>query len=247
MGRGGLVDTAAIRSRYGRAAGLLLADVKRHAPLETGSVFGSRGYPPEELADVTPAAVASSLGGRSPIYDANLQAGDRVLDLGSGGGLDALLASKRVGEEGLVVGLDVTPEMTLLARRNAQASGATRVQFLNGDVEKLPFADDTFSVVISNCCLNLVNRKRHAIAEAFRVLAPSGALAIVDIMADDGISEAEQESLEHATGQTAKALTLRDYGSVLSAAGFEDRSNSCGQPIVRGMFIGRVHARKPMS
>jgi ubiquinone/menaquinone biosynthesis C-methylase UbiE len=158
---------------------------------------------------------------------AGLRAGEVVLDLGSGGGLDVLLAAQRVGPQGFVYGLDMTDEMLDLARRNAEKTGATNVAFLKGDIERIPLPDASVDVIISNCVINLVPDKGQALREAWRVLRPGGRLAVSDIVIDPNleglpVSEAQIRGALSWVGCIAGALTTKEYQALLAKAGFEE-------------------------
>lgn len=172
------------------------------------------------------AAVASARGCGNPLDLANLQEGETVLDLGSGGGLDVLLAAQKVGEQGIVYGLDANPDMLDLARRNAAQAGTHHVRFLHGDLEDIPLPDQTVDVIISNCVINLTLDKQRALTEAFRVLRPGGRLAVSDIVIDpdlEGLAMPGDEvrrRLDWASC-SAGALTRHQLHQALHAAGFE--------------------------
>jgi len=158
----------------------------------------------------------------SPVELANLQPGEKVLDLGSGAGVDVFRAAKIVGETGLSVGLDMTPEMLRRARANAAANGFDNVQFREGEIEAIPALDGEFDVVISNCVLNLVPDKQKAFNEIFRVLKPGGRLAVADIIAS---CEVPQDIREDATAYAAclgGAIPQKTYSKLLENAGFTD-------------------------
>ncbi len=171
--------------------------------------------------------VTTSFGCGNPVALASLGTGEVVLDLGSGGGLDVLLAAQRVGATGYVYGLDMTDEMLAVARRNAEKAGATNVEFLKGDIENIPLPSNTVDVIISNCVVNLTPDKALALNEAFRVLKPGGRLAVSDIVIDGDLSvfPVTEEQIRAAlswTGCIAGALTMEEYRTLLSDAGFVD-------------------------
>lgn len=192
-----------------------------------GEEQGSQIYGTTELADVPDGAVASSRGCGNPIALASLKEGEVVLDLGSGGGLDALLAAKRVGTQGFVYGLDMTDSMLELARRNAEQVGATNVAFLKGDIENIPLPDASVDVIISNCVINLAPNKGQTLREALRVLRPGGRLAVTDIVIDGGleglpVGEQQVRAALSWAGCIAGALTSDQYRQLLAEAGFEE-------------------------
>jgi ubiquinone/menaquinone biosynthesis C-methylase UbiE len=166
-----------------------------------------------------------SWGCGNPTAIAGLQPGEVVLDLGSGGGFDVLLAAAKVGPEGYVYGVDMTDEMLALARRNAQKAGATNVEFRKGQIENIPLPDQTVDVILSNCVVNLSPDKGQVLADAFRVLRPGGRLAISDIVVDGRlddlpVSEAQIRTALSWAGCIAGALTVAQYKELLAAAGF---------------------------
>jgi SAM-dependent methyltransferase len=185
------------------------------------------GYSESELALIPAEAVAIGLGCGNPTALASLVPGEVVLDLGSGGGLDVLLASQRVGPSGHVYGVDTTPAMIDLARRNAARAGVTNVEFLPGDLENLPLPDATVDVIISNCVVNLTPDKGRALREACRVLRPGGRLAISDIVIDPDlagfpVTEAEIRRALDWAACAAGALTSSALRAALEQAGFVD-------------------------
>lgn len=153
----------------------------------------------------------ASLGCGNPTAVADLQPGDVVLDLGSGGGLDVLLSARRVGPDGFVYGLDITPEMLDLARGNAAEAGATNVEFVDGTIEHIPLPDSTIDVIISNCVINLSTNKAAVFAEMHRVLRPSGRIGVSDIVTDDHLTIAERIERGSAVGSTVGALSISEY------------------------------------
>ncbi len=162
------------------------------------------------------------LGCGLPTEYANLQAGQTVLDLGAGAGLDAFVARRIVGEEGRVIGLDMTQEMVDKARANARSLGYDNVDFYLGDIEAMPFEDDTVDVVISNCVLNLVPDKKAAFAEMYRVLRPGGHFCVSDVVYQGEMPEAVKRSAELYVGCVAGAMERGAYLGALQEAGFSD-------------------------
>lgn len=178
-------------------------------------------YVEGELALLPEAAVRASLGCGNPTALASLREGEVVLDLGSGGGIDVLLAARRVGPSGFVYGLDMTDEMLELARQNAAEQGATNVQFLKGQIEDIPLPDEKVDVIISNCVINLSADKDRVLREAFRVLKPGGRFAVADVVAQGELPADLRQNMEAWVGCVAGALEEREYRAKLAAAGFE--------------------------
>jgi arsenite methyltransferase len=175
-----------------------------------------------EAEQTSAGALAASLGCGNPTALAELKAGETVLDLGSGGGLDVLLSAGRVGPTGKAYGLDMTPEMLALARRNQAEAGVTNAEFLQGTIEDVPLPDGTVDVVISNCVINLAADKDPVLREAFRVLAPGGRFAVSDIVVLRPLPEIARRAMRLWTGCVAGALSDTEYVAMLSAAGFVD-------------------------
>lgn len=229
----------AIRNRYGAAA--KAAQVKA-ASSETGagccgpaggccggstSQITSGLYQIEEVGDLPPAAVLASLGCGNPTALAELIPGERVLDLGSGGGIDVLLSAKRVGPAGFVYGLDMTDEMLALARENQQKAGVANVAFLKGQIEAIPLPENAVDVIISNCVINLSTDKDQVFREAFRTLRPGGRLAVADVVFQGDttrVPSAIRRAVESWSGCVAGALEEQNYIRRLKAAGFVDVS-----------------------
>jgi arsenite methyltransferase len=178
-------------------------------------------YDSSQIAGLPEKAVAASLGCGNPTTLAQLQPGEMVLDLGSGGGIDVLLSAKRVGPTGKVYGLDMTDEMLALARENQKKAGATNVEFLKGAIENIPLPDNSVDVVISNCVINLSGDKDRALREAFRVLKPGGRFAISDVVVRGEVPAEIRKSMELWVGCIAGALEEYEYRNKLFTAGFE--------------------------
>lgn len=185
-----------------------------------GDAITSHLYDQEELGALPLAAALASRGCGNPTALANLKPGQRVLDLGSGGGIDVLLSAKRVGPTGFVYGLDMTDEMLALAELNRAEAGAENVRFLKGFIEAIPLSGNSIDVIISNCVINLSADKRQVLHEAFRVLAPGGQLAISDIVFQGQFPPALRVDLESWSGCIAGALEEDTYRQLLAEAGF---------------------------
>jgi arsenite methyltransferase len=186
-----------------------------------GETFGSELYTIDDRSDLPDAAKLASLGCGNPTAVADLNEGETVLDLGSGGGIDVLLSARRVGVTGKAYGLDMTDEMLELARRNQCEAGVENVEFLKGTIEDVPLADASVEVIISNCVINLSADKPAVFREAARVLRPGGRFAVTDVVADPGMDEETRRDLAEWTGCIAGALTEVEFRSELEAAGFE--------------------------
>ncbi len=216
------------------------------AAIATGStVFGAGLYDATDLTGLPGTAVRASLGCGNPTAVADLRPGDRVLDLGSGGGIDVLLSARRVGPSGFVHGVDMTDEMLDLARRNAAEAGATNVAFHRGTIEDLPLPDACVDVVVSNCVVNLSPDKAAVLAEAYRVLAPGGRLGISDVVAEDHLTPADRAARGSHVGCVAGALSVSEYVDGLTAAGFVDVRVEPTHAVADGMHGAVVRARKP--
>jgi len=181
----------------------------------------ARFYSAEELAGLPESVAGASLGCGNPLAIVDLLPGEVVLDLGSGGGIDCFLAARQVGPEGRVIGLDMTPEMIKLARRNAKKIGAANVDFRYGEMEDIPLPDNSVDAVISNCVINLSPDKDAVFAEVYRVLRPGGRLSVSDIVVDGQLPEAIRQNLDSWAGCIAGALDEPDYLNKIRAAGFE--------------------------
>jgi SAM-dependent methyltransferase len=179
-------------------------------------------YDPSQAKEVPPEALQASLGCGNPTALAELRAGETVLDLGSGGGIDVFLSAKRVGPTGKAYGLDMTDEMLELARENQKKAGVTNVEFLKGEMEDIPLPGQTVDIVISNCVINLSADKGRVLAEAFRVLRPGGRLAVSDIVMRGAVPPEIRRNVELWMGCLAGALEESDYRAKLAAAGFTE-------------------------
>jgi ubiquinone/menaquinone biosynthesis C-methylase UbiE len=216
---------AAVRERYAGAAtaeapGCASAGCGCAAP-PTTSGSTDVGYTAEELSQL-PEGADLGLGCGNPLALLDLAEGERVLDLGSGGGIDCFLAAKRVGESGHVIGVDMTPQMIDRARANAAKAGVTNVEFRLGEIEHLPVADGAVDAIISNCVINLAPDKPQVFREAFRVLAPGGRFTVSDIVLLGELPDAVSNSVEAFVACLAGAVGRDEYLAMLVSAGFEN-------------------------
>jgi arsenite methyltransferase len=207
--------------------------------------FGSSLYSADEQSELPQEAVLASLGCGNPLAVADLHEGERVLDLGSGGGIDVLLSARRVGPSGRAYGLDMTDEMLALARANAEKAGATNVEFLRGNIEAIPLPAAAVDVVISNCVINLSDDKPAVFREMFRVLAPGGRVGVSDVVAEDDLTRADRAERGSYVGCIAGALSRSEYLDGLAAAGFADASVEFTHEAAPGMHGAIVRASKP--
>ena len=213
-----------VQEKYGQAARAARNGSKANCGCGTACCdpITSDLYDERDASAIPAEALLASLGCGNPTALAELEPGETVLDLGSGGGIDVLLSAQRVGPTGKAYGLDMTDEMLELARDNQRKSGLTNVEFLKGDIEHIPLPDNSVDVVISNCVINLSSDKDRVIAEAFRVLKPGGRFAVSDVVVrGDDIPEAVRRSMELWTGCVAGALEERSYRDKLTRAGFQ--------------------------
>ena len=208
-------------------------------------IFGAALYSPDQTRELPEEAVLASLGCGNPLAVAEIREGEKVLDLGSGGGIDVLLSARRVGSTGFAYGLDMTDEMLDLARANAAKAGASNVEFLRGQIEDIPLPDASIDVVISNCVINLSTDKPAVLAEMFRVLRPGGRIGISDVVSQDQLSPDERAERGSYVGCIAGALSRMEYLDGLAAAGFVGASVEFGHEAVPGMHAAIVRAVKP--
>lgn len=236
-----------VRDHYARAALAVLESGRGCCGPTSGGdpVFGPSLYAEADLATLPQDAVAASLGCGNPTALADLRPGETVLDLGSGGGIDVLLAAARVGPEGIAYGLDMVPEMLALARRNAEATGLANARFLEGEMEAIPLPDAAVDVVISNCVINLSPAKGAVFAEIARVLRPGGRLAVSDIVADDDLGAADRAARGDLAGCIAGALSFGEYAAGLAAAGLGEIEVTPTHAVLDGMYGALVRAVRP--
>jgi arsenite methyltransferase len=230
LDRGGDVSTelkAIVQEKYGQAArrasaGATSSCCGGSCGCGTADPITSDLYSETETAVLPKEAVLASLGCGNPTALAELKAGEVVLDLGSGGGIDVLLSARRVGPAGKAYGLDMTEEMLELARENQRKAGVENVEFLRGEIEAIPLPDESVDVIISNCVVNLSTDKRRVIREAFRVLKPGGRFAVSDVVVRGELPPPVRRNMELWVGCVAGALTEADFRTHLTEAGFED-------------------------
>jgi arsenite methyltransferase len=234
-----------VRRRYAESAlGVTTSCGGGSCCVEEPAKWGEALYGAEQRGDLPETAVLASLGCGNPTAVADLHEGETVLDLGSGGGIDVLLSAKRVGESGLVYGLDMTDEMLALARRNAAEAGVRNAIFLKGVIEQIPLPAESVDVVISNCVINLSTDKAAVLAEISRVLKPGGRIGISDVVAEDRLTPAERAVRGSYVGCIAGALSRSEYEAGLEAAGFEDVAVTFTHEVADGMHGAIVKATK---
>jgi arsenite methyltransferase len=231
-----------VRRHYSEAA---LNVLERETCCDAGKSPGSELYSALERDELPDAALMASLGCGNPVAVAELREGERVLDLGSGGGIDVLLSARRVGPSGRAFGLDMTDEMLALARRNAAEAGATNVEFLKGHIEAIPLPAESIDVVISNCVVNLAADKPAVFREIARVLRPGGRIGISDIVADDALTPEQRAERGSYAGCIAGALSFGEYRRGLEAAGLTDVSIEVSHQVTDGMYSAIARASKP--
>lgn len=207
--------------------------------------FGASLYRLADSEELPVEAVEASLGCGNPTAVVELREGERVLDLGAGGGIDVLLSARRVGPTGFAYGVDMTEEMLELAEANKAKAGATNVEFLKGAVEDVPLPDEAVDVVISNCVINLSTDKPAVLAEMFRVLAPGGRIGVSDVVAEDHLSPEQRAERGSYVGCIAGALSESEYHDDLVAAGFTDVSVEFTHEAADGMHAAIIRAAKP--
>jgi arsenite methyltransferase len=239
-----------VRERYAAAARVVTGGCGRAccsgdpAARDVDESFGAGLYAAEQISGLPAEAIAASLGCGNPLAVAALEPGERVLDLGSGGGIDVLLSARRVGPTGRAFGLDMTEEMLALARANARKAGATNVEFLKGQIEAIPLPAGSVDVVISNCVINLSTDKPAVLAEMFRVLTPGGRIGISDVVAEDHVTPEQRAERGSYVGCIAGALSRSEYLSGLAAAGFTGAQVEFTHEAVPGLHGAIIRATK---
>jgi SAM-dependent methyltransferase len=241
-----------VRAHYAEAA--LAATAKRSDSSAQASccgpdgavVFGEILYDDIDRAGLPEAAVLASLGCGNPTAVADLRPGERVLDLGSGGGIDVILSARRVGPTGRAIGLDMTDEMLDLAVRNAAEAGVENVEFVRGTIESIPLPSASIDVVISNCVINLAADKAAVFAEIARVLRPGGRVGVSDVVADDTLSPAERAERGSFSGCIAGALSFSEYRAGLAAVGLVDVAIEPTHAVGDGLHGAIIRATRPL-
>jgi arsenite methyltransferase len=253
----------AVRDRYAGAASGGSSCCSGHtsccgSAVNADEISSQLGYSAEELAAV-PEGANLGLGCGNPQAIAQLKAGETVLDLGSGAGFDCFLAARAVGPSGRVIGVDMTPEMVSRARANAATAGFDNVEFRLGEIEHLPVADASVDVIISNCVINLSPDKPAVFADAYRVLAAGGRLAVSDVVATADLPEAWRQDMALLSACVSGASTIDEVSAMLEEAGFVDidiqpkdesrefiRDWQPGTPLEDYVVSANIQARKPV-
>jgi arsenite methyltransferase len=241
-----------VRTRYAEAAlavGGGRTDSNAQASCcgpDGSAVFGEILYTASDRADLPEAALLASLGCGNPTAVAELRPGERVLDLGSGGGIDVILSARRVGPTGRAFGVDMTDEMLALAVRNAAEAGVDNVEFVRGTIESIPLPASTIDVVISNCVINLAADKAAVFREIVRVLRPGGRVGVSDVVADDSLSPEQRAERGSYSGCIAGALSFAEYRAGLAAVGLTDIDIAPTHAVADGLYGAIVKATKPI-
>lgn len=236
-----------VHQRYAGFARTVLSDGASSAAgcAADGERTCGRHYDADELAELPEGLGDTSLGSGHPVAAAGLQPGETVVDLGSGSGLDVVLAARAVGSHGRVIGIDATEEMVALATRHAEEAGATNAMLEHARMEALPVEAGVADAVISNCVINLSVDKPAVFAEIARVLRPGGRLVASDLVADDALSPAERAERGTHTGCIAGTLSFAEYRAGLAAAGLVDVDVAAEEAAQDGIYRALVRARRP--
>ena len=220
-------DLEHVKDHYAEVAQDTLTFVNACATCDTAPATWTKSesdqlYGEDVLKGIPLGALAASRGCGDPVAKAQLQPGETVLDLGSGGGIDAIIAARLVGSAGYVYGLDMTPDMVALARENAVQAACPNVEFLEGTIEDIPLPDESLDVVISNCVINFCENKRAVMAEALRVLKPGGRFVVSDIVALAPVPTASYDDLCTLVGCTNGMSSIDEYRAILADIGFAE-------------------------
>ena len=217
-----------VKKHYGEIAAKVSRDSGKASCCCGGSSSNNKpekisvGYTEDNLNEIPADAISASLGCANPLLFAELKEGETVLDLGSGGGIDVLAASKYVGKSGKVYGLDMTDEMLALANKNKAEMGAVNVDFLKGYIEDIPLGDNSIDVIMSNCVINLSENKEKALSEAYRVLKSGGRIAVADMISLKSIPAELKKQAEMWCGCLAGTLETEEYANILEKVGFRN-------------------------
>jgi len=217
-----------VKKHYGEIAAKVSRDSGKASCCCGGSSSNNKpekisvGYTEDNLNEIPADAISASLGCANPLLFAELKEGETVLDLGSGGGIDVLAASKYVGKSGKVYGLDMTDEMLALANKNKAEMGAVNVDFLKGYIEDIPLKDNSIDVIMSNCVINLSENKEKALSEAYRVLKAGGRIAVADMISLKSIPAELKKQAEMWCGYLAGTLETEEYANILEKVGFRN-------------------------
>ncbi len=238
---------SAVRERYAASARTAAACCSVAETFEQGvaGVYGASRYEAADIDGLPAEAVAASIGCANPVALADLHAGEVVLDLGSGGGIDVLLSAQRVGSTGRAYGVDMTDEMLDLARANQAAAGVQNVEFLRGHIEAVPLPDASVDVIISNCVINLSTDKAAVFGEAYRLLQPGGRLAVADVAADVEVDDRMRADLAAWSDCLGGALTRDGYRFELGGAGFTAITIDDSHEVADGFMSVIIRATKP--
>ena len=231
-----------VRRRYADSARAVSEGTGSGSCCADAASFGEALYDIEQRGALPRTATLASLGCGNPTAVAELREGETVLDLGSGGGIDVILSAKRVGEQGLAYGLDMTDEMLALAQRNAEEAGIRNAIFLKGVIEQVPLPASSVDIVISNCVINLSTDKAAVLAEMARVLRPGGRVGVSDVVAEDRLSPEERRERGSYVGCIAGALSVAEYTVGLETAGFEQVSVEFTHEVADGLHGAIVKA-----
>jgi SAM-dependent methyltransferase len=231
-----------VRRHYGGAA-IAAGDGSTACCAAEAEQFGVGLY--DDVDGLPDAATLASLGCGNPVAVADLHDGEVVLDLGSGGGIDVLLSARRVGPAGRAYGVDFTPEMLELARRNAAEAGAANVEFLEGRIDAVPLPSESVDVIISNCVVNLAVDKPAVFAEMHRLLRAGGRIGISDVVTEDRLTPAERAERGSYVGCIAGALPVSEYRTGLAAVGLVDVSIELTHAVGDGVHAAIIRAAKP--
>ncbi|MBS7629163.1 arsenite methyltransferase [Candidatus Bathyarchaeota archaeon] len=236
-----------VRNRYAQVAGNPCCSPEATFKLDLRAEV--IGYFREELKGVPESAIELASGCGDPTASAELKEGESVLDLGSGGGIDAFIAARKVREKGRVIGVDMTPEMVKRARINAEKMGFRNIEFMLGDIEDLPIEDESVDVIISNCVINLSQDKSRVFEEAYRVLKHGGRIVISDIVSRGELPTSIREDVKAWVECVAGALPAEEYLKMIRDAGFTDlevlsENTACCWPGASDTYSVKVRARK---